>query len=343
MLGCDNTLSPTGRNYMTCLNPKIAKPYWHKIINQKTGEIYETKGLKFIKQNQILLNDPDMLSGKYMLIPCQKCQGCRVDYASEFSTRAYLESLQHKESCFITLTYNNENIPKNRSLNKKDFQDFFKRLRKNTGKKIRYMLCGEYGPKTLRCHGHMLCWGYRPKDLKFYKKNHVGDFLFTSEELNKIWGKGYTIIGNITYESAAYVARYVYKKSYGIDKDFYKKHGREPEFILTSRRPGLATNAFTNKKIWEKIKRNMGVLIPTKDGVKLKKIPTFLREKWKNFEDRKEYFKLFDKRARELLNDTRARMEKTDLNYFKYLKMTYNLARERFKRLDKRSNIMNNE
>lgn len=243
-----------------------------------------------------------------------------------------------KEKCFVTLTYDNEHLPKNRNLVKKDFQDFLKRLRKHIEpKKLKYILSGEYGPTTLRPHGHILLMGYQPSDLKFYKYNKTKDMLFTSKELSKIWKNGYVIVGLVTYESAAYVARYTYKKAFGIDKEFNIKHGRNPEFQTASRRNGIAYSAFSNPAIWEQIKRNGGIFIKTKSGTQFKKIPQYLKQKWKDLDDREEYFKKSDKRAHELKTIARAR--KTSKNPWQYLHDLKEELKLKFKRLDKRNNI----
>ena len=83
------------------------------------------------------------------------------------------EAKLHKENCFITLTYNNNNLPKYKSLVKKELQDFFKRLRKKYGEGIRYYACGEYGPKGKRPHYHAIIFGWKPKDLKYFKENET--------------------------------------------------------------------------------------------------------------------------------------------------------------------------
>lgn len=321
---------------MTCFNPKTAKWRWQKVINEKTGEVYETKVLNFLPLSQIEPNTPwedDVLE-----IPCGKCAGCRIDQANDWATRAYLESTKYKKNAFITLTYNNENIPKNRTLIKRDLQLFWKRLRKS-GEDIRYIACGEYGPTTLRPHYHAIIYNYWPEDAVFFKKNLSNDYLFTSEKLNKIWGKGYTIIGHVTYETAAYVARYVYKKAFGLNKQWNIKHGRTPEFTLSSRRPGIGANGFEDKTTFEKIKRNMGVFVPTKEGPKLKKIPNFIKNKWRNLGDRIEYFKLNDERARELKRYARTLAEENTNNYFQQLKQNTEISEEKYKILDKRKDL----
>lgn len=229
-------------------------------------------------------------------VPCGKCIGCLLDKSNEWATRCYLESKNWKNNCFITLTYDEKNIPEDRQLHKEDLQKFWKRLRyyekgkeywenPKTGKHenpIRYYSCGEYGPSKGRPHFHACVFNWKPDDLKFYKFNHEGDPLYTSKKLNKIWGKGFVIIGNLNYRSACYVARYVTKKLYGrIGKIVYNQ--RKPEFTESSRNGGIGILEWTKNKL--KIVENKGIYVKTKDTVKLKKIPKFFLKKWKESEE----------------------------------------------------------
>ena len=58
----------------------------------------------------------------------------------------------------------------------------------------------------------MLLWGYKADDIKLAMKSKSGEWLYKSKEIETTWNKGKVIIGNITYESSAYVARYTTKK-----------------------------------------------------------------------------------------------------------------------------------
>ena len=201
-----------------------------------------------------------------------------------------MESKGWTKNCFVTLTYNNAldesgktNLPINEkvkmTLKKKDLQDFMKRLRyyekgnqywenpknKKLEQPIRYFACGEYGPTNGRPHYHMALFNYMPTDLKPYKKNHNGDMLYMSPTLQKIWGKGFVIIGHLTPESASYIARYVQKKAYGYDNKHYEKKGLEGEFVETSRKGGIAYQLIEDKEQFKKMKRNMGIFVWNKN------------------------------------------------------------------------------
>lgn len=134
------------------------------------------------------------------------------------------ESEMHADSAFVTLTYAWGCLPKNDSLKKTDCQLFMKRLRQRIvyderasaqreGRrakppKIKFFLSGEYGGRFGRPHYHLIVFGFGFPD----RKPLDGKKLFTSELLSGAWGKGFCSIGDVTFESASYVAKYVVDK-----------------------------------------------------------------------------------------------------------------------------------
>lgn len=152
-------------------------------------------------------------------IPCGNCIGCRLEYSRQWAIRCIHEASLHEDNCFITLTYSDEHLPENGTLVKKDFQDFMKRLRRKLERrefgKIKYYMCGEYGEKTYRPHYHACIFGFDFPDKIFWSQNKQGDNLYISKLLEDTWQKGYVRIGSVTFQSAAYVARYVMKKAKG--------------------------------------------------------------------------------------------------------------------------------
>ena len=175
-------------------------------------------------------------------LPCGQCIGCRLERSRQWALRCVHEADLHEDNSFITLTYSDDFLPKNGSLVKDDFQRFMKRLRKKVGVKIRFFHCGEYGSTTYRPHYHAILFGYQFPDLELLKV--VNDVrVYTSELLAKVWGKGFVTVGEMTFESAAYVARYVLKKVNGPMAEKHYK-GRLPEYVTMSRRPGIAHDWF---------------------------------------------------------------------------------------------------
>lgn len=312
---------------MTCLNPKIVNTYWTTTIDKKTGEIRPTKGLNFNID----------FKKETQTIPCGKCEGCRISKSQDNATKAYLESTLHEENCFLTLTYDNEHLPKPKSLNKRDMQLFWKKLRKKIAPtKIKYLMCGEYGLTTRRPHYHAIIFGYWPPDTKPYKTNALGQTLFTSEIINKIWGNGFCMIGLVNYETAAYVARYVYKKAYGSDKLTKKLH-QIPEYTQCSKRPAIAKNFLPNTENFKIIERNDGILIPTINGPKIKPIPQYLRNWWKSL-DWKKYFAWTEKQKQKFDENKKQILKKTDKNAYEYQIMQNNKKIKSLTRLDKYRN-----
>lgn len=163
-------------------------------------------------------------------VPCGGCVGCRLDNARTWAIRISHERKYHELSCFLTLTYDNHNLPKPPTLIKKHFQDFMKRLRRhhhyhNPGApKLKYYMCGEYGGNTNRPHYHAIIFGLDFADKRRHSKGKRGDQLYVSDKLNELWGLGYCWIGNVTFESAGYVARYCLKKINGELKDEHYKY-----------------------------------------------------------------------------------------------------------------------
>lgn len=262
--------------------------------------------------------------------------GCLLDKGADWATRSVIEAKQWKNNCFITLTYNNENIPKVKGTNKltlkkRDLQLFFKRLRKHHKGiesriwkeefeyPIRYFACGEYGTQTKRPHYHIGIFNWIPDDLKPLTENKYGDILFTSKEISKLWeNKGFVTVGAMTYESASYIARYTLKKIHE-NKEIYKDTGQEKEFVETSRRGGIGINGFTNEKEFEKIKNNMCVITKNKQGIKFKKIPQFIKNKWKE-QDRLEYFEKTDKEREKTEKAIKEKMAKSDMEIDEYIR-----------------------
>lgn len=182
-------------------------------------------------------------------LPCGQCLGCRIERARSWAVRCVHEASLHERNCFLTLTYSPQQLPDSGSLVKEDCQLFLKRMRKACGK-FRYLLCGEYGSRTFRPHYHAIIFGL---DFGFDRILAVSttassEFpLYRSPTLERLWGKGIVMIGEVSFTSAGYVARYTLKKSVGKDNSQYRRidifTGEEyfvaPEFVIMSRRPGI--------------------------------------------------------------------------------------------------------
>ena len=221
---------------MPCFHPITA---YHKIGGGITWTYRESNGIK-------------------LTVSCKQCTGCRQEYARQWAMRNIHEASLWLNNIFITLTYNDQNLPEHNILVKKDFQDFMKRLRKhkkaNTKNPIRFFHCGEYGEKFGRPHYHAILFNTNFND----RKPIPGQInLTTSDTLKKLWGKGHVSIGDVTFQSASYVAGYVQKKINGKQKeDHYRKVDKTTgetwvlpqEYATMSRRPGIAGLWFAKHK-----------------------------------------------------------------------------------------------
>lgn len=246
--------------------------------------------------NSVCFKDqPDIynIDGEYqysLMVPCQQCLGCRIDYSKHWADRIVMEQLiSPKDSCwFITLTYDDPHlltecmtgqsfeytvsgescVIQGATLVKEHVQLFMKRLRSYYKDKynhdgIRFFLAGEYGELTRRPHYHLCVFNLPIFDLEVYANNFRGDVLYNSDTIERIWNKGYVVIGELNWETAAYTARYVVKKFKGKQsEDFYNSVGGVlPEFTLSSRRPGIAAEYF-NKEV-ERIYRHDCIQLPS--------------------------------------------------------------------------------
>nr|CAI9750266.1 replication initiation protein [Microvirus sp.] len=180
------------------------------------------------------------------LVPCGKCPSCLSDRARDWSNRCLMELQSSGRAIFVTLTYNDSHLPYDSdgpTLRVRDVQLFFKRLRKAfPALPIRYLLSGEYGSKTFRPHYHAIIFGLSLSDfpdIRPIRYNKLGQPLFASALLERIWSNGLCSIGSVTKKSCDYVCRYVLKKQSDIAADGSYPAKIKPPFIVSSRRPGI--------------------------------------------------------------------------------------------------------
>lgn len=150
-------------------------------------------------------------TGLRMRVPCGRCILCRLERSRQWAVRIMHEAQMHESNSFLTLTYSDEELPYDGSLEHRDFQLFMKRLRKKSGP-LRYFMCGEYGEEKMRPHYHCCLFGEDfARDRTPWMVSN-GNPLYRSPKLEDAWGLGHALIGELTFESAAYVARYCLKK-----------------------------------------------------------------------------------------------------------------------------------
>lgn len=234
-----------GGDILPCYHPMLLK---YCGLNDNGKPNYKFIGTQGYHERYFEKFDP-----RDKIVPCRKCIGCRLAFSKRWADRLMLELDHSKTALFFTLTYDDEHITPAMfddsictwfyTLVKKDLQDFNKRLRFYfEGRVIRFYSVGEYGDKTLRPHFHGIYFGLSFSD--FPDKELLGfnvhnQPLYTSDSLRRIWKNGNVSIGNISWQSCAYVARYNLKK---LSNDSVLAESRNclPEFSLMSRKPGIA-------------------------------------------------------------------------------------------------------
>jgi len=178
---------------------------------------------------------------------CGQCLPCRISRRRLWVHRIMLEARLHGDSSFLTLTYDPklDTFPKGGSLVPKDFTNFLKSLRRRfTTAPIRYYGVGEYGEVSGHPHYHAILFGY-PTCSGVRCQDKSGRYRCPACEIvHTAWGKGHILLGDVTKDSASYVASYVTTgrtQSNEYTEQYLK--GRTPEFARMSLRPGIGAYA----------------------------------------------------------------------------------------------------
>lgn len=188
-------------------------------------------------------------------LPCGRCVGCRLERSRMWATRVMHEAALQEDNCFITLTYDDDHLPDATGKWYRDFQLFLKRLRKLIApSKVRFFCAGEYGEDFDRPHFHAALFGVSfGGDRTYWKKSPGGFPLYRSATLEGLWSFGFSSVGDLSFESAGYIARYVMKKVNGDRADEHYKRvdvltgevtWLTPEFVFMSLKPGIGARWF---------------------------------------------------------------------------------------------------
>lgn len=174
---------------------------------------------------------------------CGQCLPCRFNARRVWQTRMIFEARLHKHNSFVTLTYNDKNLPKDRSVSPTDALQFLDRLRhRKSVQPFRYFIVGEYGDETQRPHYHAALFGFPTctYGASTYARTASPSCCINCDLVRDVWGKGNILLGKLEPDSAGYVAGYVAKKM--TKADDARLNGRHPEFARQSRMPGLGAN-----------------------------------------------------------------------------------------------------
>lgn len=191
---------------------------------------------------------------RQLMLPCGQCVGCRLERSRQWAVRCMHEASLYERNCFVTLTYDSDHVGS--SLVYPDFQNFMKRLRQYVrrrftsarDRRVRFYMCGEYGEQFERPHFHACLFNFDFLDKVYLCRSPGGSRVYRSADLEKLWMFGFSSIGDVNFQSAAYVARYVMKKVTGqragahyerVDAETGAIVRRSPEFNRMSLKPGI--------------------------------------------------------------------------------------------------------
>lgn len=251
----------------------------------------------------------EIADGIQLRLPCGGCLGCRANIAQAWALRCQLELQQHTQAVFTTLTYNDENVPVTLPPPEEALPLWLKRLRKNTGQKLRFFACAEYGERTNRPHFHAIIYGLG--------EQHAEDIQNAWKNTRTRQLLGHTRTERATPANIAYTAGYCQKKigykrfpHERVDPDTGEVYRWQPPYRLMSRRPGIGGHA----KKWI----NMWRLYAVKDGHKMP-VPRFLHEAWKAQATNEQMEQLLYEKSRLITKDTSAaRLEAAEQIAIKY-------------------------
>lgn len=299
----------------------------------RNGEI--TKSSKQVWQDRWITD--------YIPVPCGQCVGCRLDYSRQWADRCLLEAREWECNAFITLTYDPEHLPELKqvvdvetgetfmwpSLVPDDLTKFMKDLRRYyehhyNYDNIRFYACGEYGDEGGRPHFHLILFNCPIPDKQYLYTNHEHEKIYTSASLSKIWKKGIVGIGEVTWNSAAYVARYVMKKQKGNTAGLVELPGKKlvtgivPEFTRMSRMPGIAWKYYDEHK--HEFYETDEIVMSVRGKVRTIKPPRYFDKLYDiDCEDPFIMAEIKQRRAEMSKQSMKCQLEKTDLNEQEYL------------------------
>lgn len=195
------------------------------------------------------------------------------------------EASLYEENSFITLTFSNTALPGEGKLRARQrdlvaqvrtswsleyrlYQAFMKRLRRKFAPRvIRFFMGGEYGEERGRPHFHACVFNCGFADRVRYRRSN-GRWLYRSPTLEKLWPFGYSTIGEVTFESAAYVARYCCSKITGpeacgwyqrVDEETGEVFDLVPEFGHMSLKPSIGKDWM--RLYWPEVARQGTVVV----------------------------------------------------------------------------------
>lgn len=227
----------------------------------------------------------------FMEVPCGKCEACIDNKRKNWYIRLVYEQAFSINSYFVTLTYDDVNLPLNSlgypTFNKRDVQLFLKRLRRYCSKfsdiPVRFFLVSEYGSHYMRPHYHLLIF-------------NVPDKIDVYNVIKEKWGKGFISASKATCSRIGYCANYMYGKSDMPPQ--YLCDDSNKLFVLCSRRPGIGYD-YINDDVFDYHRKTLNNFMLDSKGIKYA-MPRYLSDKIFTKEEKLELFKRNRDRLKEI-------------------------------------------
>jgi hypothetical protein len=233
---------------MLCESPMLIYPHhsYQYVWNRNDYVSYNRKLYKMNEKYRIVESKHKPFKRSDMrVVPCGKCLLCLEKKAKEWAHRIKLEADYYKVNAYVTLTYNDDNLPDDEMVSKEEIQKYLKRVRYYLKRDIKYYVVAEYGPKNLRPHYHLIIFGADGNDYhgQVDRLKLKEPILETKDDwyyLHKAWqGKGFTKIESPKGGAYHYVAGYVTKMAK--NADLIEEAGLFPEFRMASKGLGKRT------------------------------------------------------------------------------------------------------
>ena len=238
----------------------------------------------------------------YISVPCGHCSACCNNLGQDWSIRLFEEQKRWGYWSFVTLTYSSESICDKYvcsvdylghsidlfTLDKVDFKAYIKKLR-NRSNQFKYFLCGEYGSKTLRCHGHAIFFYNDQSFVKEIESCWTHGFVHFSRDANT---GSKSCVKSLNLSTAIqYVTKYSCKRSshpffYDSNGSWMKEIAQRP-FRLMSK--NLGSNYFDSSRlqrlksldpsVYQDISELVSYPKPTRSGTVPVPLPRYYKDK----------------------------------------------------------------
>lgn len=147
---------------------------------------------------------------------CGQCLHCRINQSRIWQTRLLIEARYSADSTFMTLTYDDDNVPCNYYLEPDHLTKFLKRYRKRLRHKIRYFAIGEYGDINWRPHYHLAIFSEKKFErcVRSCEEMRKRDACTQDCIAHLSWMKGnISLTPTLNQDLAGYITGYIKKKA----------------------------------------------------------------------------------------------------------------------------------